>query len=726
MRDAAARSCRGSGRSQARSAARPVARLRRRRSASGSSSRRATSGRTSCRSAGVSRRRSSRRRQRWRPWSPSRSVSGRSGSRTTSTTRTACSPCSSDPNARVHRDRRRRGEPRRHADRPGRARRADAGPGAGGQGLRDLGLRERRPEEGGPLRAAGRRRCCRGRSSPGRRWRSRSSRTAASTRRRATRSSRPSRRNESVTKPWRLRSDPLRRLGSDERAQARTDTPVRIRGLPPRPGAGRPRRGRRPRHARADADRLGEVAHLPARGDAPADADARPLAADRADEGSGRQAAAGGRGAGDADQLVARPGRGGRAAAWGGRGPLPAPLRRPGAAPPAALPRRDRGDRHRPRRDRRGALRQHVGARLPARLPLHPPRSRRARPARDPRHDRHGDAGDGAGDRRRSRPGARGRPHERRPAEPALRRRDRRRRGGPAAHARAAAARPSRRVGDRLRPLAPQLRERWRARSASTISPPSTTTPGSSRRSARPRRRRSSRGGSRPSSRRPRSGWASTSPTSGSSRSTTTPSRSRATSRWSAAPGRDGRASDTLLLASRSDASQLRRFARSDIPTVADLRSVYARLRGRREVLPEELAGGQDGRIRASSSGCWSRSGSCSAASTPGGRCRSRCPTHLPTPRSGSTALLARYEQEALARTDRLVRFAESRICRHRQVAEHFGETLRRGLRHVRRLLAARGARRRACCRRRRCRRTSQARSTAPCSSCAGRSAARA
>ena len=39
-------------------------------------------------------------------------------------------------------------------------------------------------------------------------------------------------------------------------------------------------------------------------------------------------------------------------------------------------------------------------------------------------------------------------------------------------------------------------------------------------------------------------------------------------------------------------------------------------------------------------------------------------------------ALLARYEQEALVRADRLVRFAESRACRHRQVAEHFGETL--------------------------------------------------
>ena len=58
--------------------------------------------------------------------------------------------------------------------------------------------------------------------------------------------------------------------------------------------------------------------------------------------------------------------------------------------------------------------------------------------------------------------------------------------------------------------------------------------------------------------------------------------------------GRDGRASDTLLLASRADAQQLRRFARSDIPTVDDLRSVYARLRGR----SRGVAGGARRRAR--------------------------------------------------------------------------------------------------------------------------------
>jgi ATP-dependent DNA helicase RecQ len=38
--------------------------------------------------------------------------------------------------------------------------------------------------------------------------------------------------------------------------------------------------------------------------------------------------------------------------------------------------------------------------------------------------------------------------------------------------------------------------------------------------------------------------------------------------------------------------------------------------------------------------------------------------------------LLERYDREAAARAERIVGFAESRSCRHRQVAEHFGETL--------------------------------------------------
>ena len=320
----------------------------------------------------------------------------------------------------------------------------------------------------------------------------------------------------------------------------------------------------------------------------------------------------------------------------GGRGPLPAPLRRTRAASAAALPRRDLGDRHRPRRDRRGALRQHVGARLPARLPLHPPRPRRARPARDPRHDRDGDARDGAGDRGRSRPGARDRAHERRPAEPALRRRDRRRRGGPPAHARAAAARPPRRVGDRLRPLATELRDAGahaprprsrrrplprRARAAGALG-----RAGGLHRGADPDRRRDDRvrDGHRQAghpARRPLQlprVARELRPDGRPRRAATAARRTRCCSR--AAPTRASCGGSRAPTSRRSPI-----FAPSTRGCAAGARCC-----------PRKL--GRTNRIRASSSGCWSRSGSCSAASTPAGRCRSRCPTRPPTPPSGSTA----------------------------------------------------------------------------------------
>ena len=137
--------------------------------------------------------------------------------------------------------------------------------------------------------------------------------------------------------------------------------------------------------------------------------------------------------------------------------------------------------------------------------------------------------------------------------------------------------------------------------------------------------------------------------------------------------GRDGRASDTLLLASRTDASQLRRFARSDIPTVADLRSVYARLRGRRDVLPEELGEEPDPRVLV---GMLEQVGLVHRGFDAGRAMQIDVPEPPADAAERIDALLARYEKEALTRADRLVRFAESRLCRHRQVAEHFGETL--------------------------------------------------
>ena len=138
--------------------------------------------------------------------------------------------------------------------------------------------------------------------------------------------------------------------------------------------------------------------------------------------------------------------------------------------------------------------------------------------------------------------------------------------------------------------------------------------------------------------------------------------------------GRDGRASDTLLLASRADATTLRKFARSDIPSVADLRSVYGRLRGRREITAEELGGDPDPRVlvgmleqaglvrRGFDAG---RAMQIEVPDPPAGRRRAD--------RRAARPLRARRRS---ARAERLVQFAESRGCRHRQVAEHFGETL--------------------------------------------------
>jgi ATP-dependent DNA helicase RecQ len=137
--------------------------------------------------------------------------------------------------------------------------------------------------------------------------------------------------------------------------------------------------------------------------------------------------------------------------------------------------------------------------------------------------------------------------------------------------------------------------------------------------------------------------------------------------------GRDGRASDTLLLASRSDAAQLRRFAVSDIPTLADLREVYARLRGRGEIRPEELGDDPDPRVLV---GMLEQAGLVRRGFDAGRAMQ----VEVPAPPADAAArleeLLLRYEQEALARADRLIRFTEARACRHRQVAEHFGETL--------------------------------------------------
>ena len=240
---------------------------------------------------------------------------------------------------------------------------------------------------------------------------------------------------------------------------------------------------------------------------------------------------------GDVRQLVALRGGERRAARRGRRGRDPARLRRARASPAGAVRRDAPHDRHRARRRGRGALREHVGPRLPPGLPLHPSRARGARRADAARDDGDRDAGDRARDRS-ARSAARPRsctPRSCDRTSATTSRRSRTRRIACTSSSSGCAL--WRRVGDRLRALAPLDRGGRRACSAGTAFAPSTTTRGSSRRSARGSRTTSSPAVPRPSSRRPRSAWASTSRTCGSSASSTTPARSRSTCRWSGAPG---------------------------------------------------------------------------------------------------------------------------------------------------------------------------------------------
>ena len=258
---------------------------------------------------------------------------------------------------------------------------------------------------------------------------------------------------------------------------------------------------------------------------------------------------------------LARPRRGARRGSRRRRGRDTAPLRRAGAAAAASRSSDAPRDRRRPRRDRRGALRRDVGARLPARLPLHPPRARRARRAVGARDDGDRDAGDADAIAE-----ALGRPLEmvrtsvHRPnlrydverAENA----EERLRGAaaPAAASSTRARRSSTRArADSCEEIARTLRghgiaaEHYHA----GLEPEERTRVQESFVAGRT---------PRASSRPPRSGWASTRRTCGSWRSSTSRTRSRATCRWSAA--RDGTAAERHRALRRATPTQPR-FAAS-------------------------------------------------------------------------------------------------------------------------------------------------------------------
>ena len=140
--------------------------------------------------------------------------------------------------------------------------------------------------------------------------------------------------------------------------------------------------------------------------------------------------------------------------------------------------------------------------------------------------------------------------------------------------------------------------------------------------------------------------------------------------------GRDGEPSQTLLLASPSDATALRRFAVSDVPTASELRSVY-RAAQRRETgssIRTTLRRSYPTVTRASSSGCSSRPVSSVATSTRGRLMRIELTAAPADARERVETLLDRARLVAESRADRIVAFAETRTCRHEQVAAHFGE----------------------------------------------------
>ncbi len=188
--------------------------------------------------------------------------------------------------------------------------------------------------------------------------------------------------------------------------------------------------------------------------------------------------------------------------------------------------------------------------------------------------------------------------------------------------------------------------------------------------------------------------------------------------------GRDGEPSQTLLLASPSDAAALRRFAVSDVPDASELRSVYRALRdsgGR--VDPDELAAlvpERDARVLV---GMLEQAELLRRDFDEGRRMRIELAAAPTDARERVEALLDRARLVAESRADRVIAFSETRDL----PARAGRGTLRRGLLgavwRLRRVRAADSvARRRSRARLRRSPKTSARRSSTPSPRSSGRS----
>ena len=141
--------------------------------------------------------------------------------------------------------------------------------------------------------------------------------------------------------------------------------------------------------------------------------------------------------------------------------------------------------------------------------------------------------------------------------------------------------------------------------------------------------------------------------------------------------GRDGEPSDTLLLASPSDAAALRRFALSDVPSTEELRAVYQACRAAGGLVdPEELAAVVPERDTRVLVGMLEQGGLVRRGFDEGRRLRIDVPPPPDDAARRVEDLLDRAELVAEARAERMVAVAAARTCRHEQVAAHFGEEL--------------------------------------------------
>ena len=140
--------------------------------------------------------------------------------------------------------------------------------------------------------------------------------------------------------------------------------------------------------------------------------------------------------------------------------------------------------------------------------------------------------------------------------------------------------------------------------------------------------------------------------------------------------GRDGEPSQTLLLASPSDATALRRFAVSDVPTASELRAVYRALREANGLVdPDDVSPivpERDVRVLV---GMLEQANLVRRDFDAGRLMRVEVTAAPADARERVEALLDRARLVAESRADRIVAFAETRTCRHEQVAAHFGET---------------------------------------------------